>query len=205
MSKLPRVFLLSSLLIACSAVSLKGDIVNETFTDGVIESHNGTSVVWSNGGDSSWYGPGGDALLSGDYYQSGQIVHNQISSLFAVVDITTAGGTVGADYAVSSEAGFDRFEVWINGSNVFSASGIVSGNTGTFDLLSGTNTIEFRYEKDGSVSSGVDAIGIDNVEITGVVPEPTSIIFLAVLALFGIVVRQRSRTREESRMDTSQT
>ena len=193
MTKLMNLFVLFILTITFSAQSSVADIINETFTGGVIGSHNGTSVVWSDGGDASWFGPGTSGLLTGDYYESGNINDNQTSSLFVDVEIGPSGGTVGTDYSVSSEDGFDHFEVWINGSNVFSTSGTDSGNTGAFALLSGSNTIEFRYDKDNSVSAGFDAAGIDNVRITGAIPEPASAFVLTGLAsLFGIAYRRRS-------------
>ena len=193
MTKLTNLFALSILTLSVSANALVADLISESFDGGVIGSHNGTTVVWSDGGDAPWYGPGTNSLLPGDYYESGNINDNQISSLFVTVEIGAAGGVVGTDYSVSSETSFDFFELWINGSNVFSDSGTNSGNTGAFALLPGSNLIEFRFDKDGSVSVAADAAGIDNVRITNVVPEPASALLLSGLAgLFGITLRRRS-------------
>ena len=64
---------------------------------------------------------------------------------------------------VSSEAGYDKLIVTVDGNQIDEASGIVDWTYVTTELPAGNHSIRFSYEKDYSQSSGQDCAWIDNV------------------------------------------
>ncbi|HPE70241.1 MAG TPA: S8 family serine peptidase [Thermotogota bacterium] len=70
------------------------------------------------------------------------------------------------DRKVSSEDGWDFFEVYVNGVMVYNASGEEDWETITLALEAGENVIEFGYVKDSSVSEGDDTAWVANVGIS---------------------------------------
>jgi hypothetical protein len=85
------------------------------------------------------------------------------------------------DYRVSSEAGWDALEFYLNGTRLGRWSGDNGWNTFQFRVLPGLNSLEWRYSKDANFSAGPDAAFIDNVYL----PLPDSAIAarLAILPL----------------------
>ena len=85
------------------------------------------------------------------------------------------------DYRVSSEAGWDALEFYLNGSRLGRWSGELGWNTFQFRVQPGLNTLEWRYTKDANFGAGRDAAFIDNVYL----PLPDSAIAaqLAILPL----------------------
>ncbi|HPA57147.1 MAG TPA: calcium-binding EGF-like domain-containing protein [bacterium] len=68
-------------------------------------------------------------------------------------------------YAGQSESGFDKFSVYVNGSSKFETSG--DKRTWTeqcITVTAGYPTIEFRYTKDSSSSTGWDAFYVDDIK-----------------------------------------
>ncbi|XAL98521.1 PEP-CTERM sorting domain-containing protein [Phycisphaeraceae bacterium D3-23] len=173
------------------ASTAAADSIVETFDGGTINTHNGTTVVWADGGGTLPWAPGVSGLLPGDHYESGQdLDHGQTSTLNLTVMIGPSGGTLEFDYGLGSEPGFDFFRLFLDGPQIFADSGTTTSSFGPFALTPGTHVISFQYEKDQSVSSGADAVAIDNVVVTGLAPEPTS---LAMLGLGGLAVMRRRR------------
>ena len=90
-------------------------------------------------------------------------------SQFSDADVSVPPGaqTVQFWYRVSSELGFDFFVFLIDGVMQFFDSGLgVWTQSGTFDV-SNAHTITFRYLKDPSISQGLDAAFVDDVQFTG--------------------------------------
>lgn len=78
-----------------------------------------------------------------------------------------AGGTFSAYWMVSSEAGYDFFQVSVDGGAFANLGSGASGwNLYSIALSSGYHVITFRYTKDGSVNHRNDAAFIDDVSIT---------------------------------------
>ncbi len=172
---------------AAGASAFAGVDILETFDGGTINTHNGTSVQWSDNSH-PWH-PGASGMLPGDHWGSASITHSQISSLLLQVEIDAGGGFLSLDYAVSSETGFDFFQVYVDVVKVFEDSGTLhAGNFGPHALTAGTHNIEFWYRKDISVSSGLDAAALDNVRVTNVVPAPSAV---AIAGLGGLAARRR--------------
>lgn len=95
-----------------------------------------------------------------------QLVDNQFAE--ASVTITTDFETpISFYYKVSSESCCDRFYYILNGTTILNQGGEVGWTQYTGMLPVGTNTITFRYSKDGSVSSGSDTCYVDDLVIEG--------------------------------------
>ena len=97
--------------------------------------------------------------------QSGPITGSQSSSLFLPVVVSAYGGELIFDMETSTEGFFDSVEIFANGVSIADLSSINPWQNYTFPLLPGTYTIEWRYTKDGSVDSGLDAVFLDDVMI----------------------------------------
>lgn len=70
-------------------------------------------------------------------------------------------------YRVSSESGWDKLTIIVNGVIIVNA---ISGETewaqtGPINLIDGENTIHMQYRKDGSNSRGTDSGYIDKIQI----------------------------------------
>jgi len=67
-------------------------------------------------------------------------------------------------WKVSSESGYDYLEFYIDGSLQDRISGTVDWHQMMYTLPLGSNTLEWRYIKDGSISSGNDCGWVDKLE-----------------------------------------
>lgn len=130
----------------------------------------GMPAGWTVGGDAGWVVDGTRAHGGASGAHSGAIAHSQISSMTATFDVA-----VSADLAfwltTSSESGFDHLEVWVDGARQGSWSGTTAWTEVRVALGGpGTHTVEWRYDKDGSVDSGDDRVWIDDVRVLPGVP-----------------------------------
>ena len=76
----------------------------------------------------------------------------------------TGGSTVSFSYRTSTESGYDYLNVLVDGVAQGSGwSGTTSWTSTSVPISAGTHTVMFRYSKDSSVSSGSDAVWIDDV------------------------------------------
>lgn len=136
--------------------------VARTFTDG-FESGNFSALPWTFGGNAPWVVQSNSVSLGRFAARSGAIAHGQTSSLF-VSRVCPAG--VGAfDVRVSSEAEWDRLEFYVNGVFRQRWSGDAQWQTYQFAVPGGTNSFEWRYAKDFSLSAGLDAAFLDNFDL----------------------------------------
>ena len=67
-------------------------------------------------------------------------------------------------YRVSSESGYDYLRVFIDGAMAGQWSGTVAWTMASHALSAGTHTIEWRYSKDATLSTGSDRAWIDDVD-----------------------------------------
>jgi hypothetical protein len=85
--------------------------------------------------------------------------------------------TISLWYRVSSEANYDYFRILVDGTQQAQFSGTVAWTQWTMSLGAGSHTLELRYVKDGSVSSGEDNAWVDDVDLawpaasTGLCPD----------------------------------
>ena len=118
-----------------------------------------SGLVFTTDGDVQWTL---DADSSrGEVARSGAVGDNQRSSLFTEFD---GAGTLSFWWKVSSESGYDKATLFVDGVSKATASGeqawrkwsiVVSG--------SGRHRAEWRYQKDGSVAYGGDCVWLDDV------------------------------------------
>ncbi|EON6312588.1 TPA: trypsin-like serine protease [Vibrio cholerae] len=109
----------------------------------------------------------------GNELRSGAIGDSQQSEL---VIKGIPRGTLSFNYRISSEPDFDKLEVYLNGQQLGSTSGSMS-RFQTLVLPNTSNTLEFRYVKDGAIASGEDAAFISDLRhssSTSTVSETTS-------------------------------
>ena len=101
--------------------------------------------------------------------RSGGIGHSATSSV--QIDFTlVSSGSLELNYAVSSEANYDKLIVTVDGTAVLTKSGTVSWTDYSQELSAGDHTLLIQYSKDGSASSGSDACAIGKLILTGVKP-----------------------------------
>jgi hypothetical protein len=116
-----------------------------------------TSMSLSTGGDADWFNQAVTFYLDSDAAQSGAISHNQESWMQS----TVSGGAISFYWKVSSEAGYDALEFYIDGSLQDSISGSADWQQVLYTLPSGTYELKWRYVKDWSVSEGDDTGWVD--------------------------------------------
>jgi len=79
--------------------------------------------------------------------------------------INTWGGYLSFNYAVESEAGYDFFNVYVDGEKVLTASGFQPEfKSANIFLAPGEHTIVWEYAKDDSVGHNKDAVWIDDIQ-----------------------------------------
>ncbi len=117
---------------------------------------------FTTGGNRPFWGSLGTWATNGnDCATSGTITHNQTSSFSTTVNCIDQ---VTFRWNVSSEASYDFLRFYINGNEQASISGTPGWATRTFNLDPNIdNVLEWRYTKDGSVSSNLDRGFVDQI------------------------------------------
>ncbi|MCK4866272.1 MAG: hypothetical protein KAT06_12715 [Gammaproteobacteria bacterium] len=93
---------------------------------------------------------------------SGTITDDEISCTATTVSVSSF---VSFDYNVSSEVDYDYLRFYIDGVQQDSWSGTVAWANVSYTVATGSHEYKWCYTKDGSVSSGSDAVWIDNIII----------------------------------------
>jgi len=120
-----------------------------------------TTLGFATGGNEDWFYQTAISYHGGDAAQSGDISHNQESGMQTTVQ---GPGTLSFWWKVSSESGYDFLEFYVDGSRQYRFSGSVDWRQRTYATHYGSHTLEWRYAKNGSVSSGSDCGWVDKVE-----------------------------------------
>jgi hypothetical protein len=129
-----------------------------------------TSLNFTTDGDAKWFFQTAKAFFDDDAAQSGGISHNQESWMQTLVSGT---GTFSFYWKVSSEAGYDFLEFYIDGVLQDRISGSEGWQKMTYAITApGLHTLEWRYIKDNNVSEGDDSGWIDLVEWSGSTEPP---------------------------------
>lgn len=97
--------------------------------------------------------------------RSGDIGDSQVSELFLNTQVKR-GSTISFVSRVSSEAGYDLFDFYIDGRRVSRRSGSAGWLPSSFPVPAGNHVLRWVYTKDYSVSEGLDAVFIDNIRLT---------------------------------------
>ena len=139
----------------------------------------GTTIGTS--GNLPWVGQTGVSHDQADAARSGLITHSQTSSMLST---STGPGTVSFWWKVSSQLDSDLLRFYLNGTEQGRISGESNWTWRTFNLGAGTQTLEWRYSKNTSTSTGQDRGWVDEIVI----------VTNAVAALPVIAVQPVSRT-----------
>lgn len=120
------------------------------------------SKTFTQGGNADWYAT--SATSAGGTYsaRSGAIEDAQTSEL-SLTEVFNAAATVSFDYRVSSEAGYDYLDFYVDGTRQLHVSGDSGWLGASYTLDPGEHILKWLYIKDGSVGSGLDAAFIDDL------------------------------------------
>ncbi len=128
--------------------------------------------VWTTGGSPPWVGQSALSHDGQSSARSGAIADSGTTSIF--VDKAVGPGTLTFWWKVSSETNSDRLRLYVNGSEIFRISGETDWQFQTYALPSGTNSLEWRYTKNSSVSAGQDRGWVDQVQFLPIAPAITT-------------------------------
>jgi hypothetical protein len=124
-----------------------------------------TASSFTTTGDAAWFAQTAVAYFDGDAAQSGYILDGQDSVMQTTVSGTE---TVSFYWKVSSEAGYDYLEFYIDGVLQERISGSGGWHQMTYKITdSSSHTLKWRYVKDYSVSDGDDCGWVDKVQWSG--------------------------------------
>ena len=157
--------------VVSSNASLTGVFEPAAFTDD-FESGGLQYINWTTSGaavgNRPWFVQTNVVAFGRYAARSGIISGGQSSSLLLSGNFHAGSGSF--DYRVSSEANFDKLKFLMDGVELQQWSGEIGWANFAFPVSAGTHTLEWRYSKDPSVSSGLDAAFLDNVDVPLVVP-----------------------------------
>jgi methionine-rich copper-binding protein CopC len=94
--------------------------------------------------------------------ESGNISDSETSSMTRTVTLAS-DQTLTFWIRTSTESGFDYLRTFVDGTMRDQWSGTTAWTMVSYPLTAGAHTIEWRYTKDASVSSGSDAVWVDDV------------------------------------------
>lgn len=127
---------------------------DENFDTGIL------ATGWTSSGNSPWFFDNANQCQGAYSLSSGDIAHNQISSLSYAVNFTEPG-QITFWKKVSSEANYDKLFFYIDDVQQGVWSGEVDWSQESFNVTSGNHILKWSYSKDGSVDSGSDCAWID--------------------------------------------
>lgn len=125
------------------------------------------SLVWTTGGDASWFGQNGYTFDGLDAARSGVIGDSKQSWITTEV---TGPALLKFYWKVSSEKNYDYFSFLIDDFAWTSISGEFDWRQESYNIPAGGHTLKWLYTKDSILSTGLDAGFLDNVVITPVQP-----------------------------------
>jgi hypothetical protein len=154
-SRMRRILFTSILVLLISAAA---------YANGLSEALE-TCLIFETGGDADWFSQTDMAFFDGDAAdaaQSGDIGNDQVSWMQTTIH---GSGTLSFYWKVSSEAGYDYLEFYIDGVLQDKISGSADWQQMTYTITgSGLHTLEWRYVKDWSESEGEDCGWVDRLE-----------------------------------------
>jgi hypothetical protein len=149
-------------LVLVTNVSLIAEFGPMSFTDG-FESGDFSQLPWTTSGNAPWFVQT-NVVSAGQYAaRSGVIGDSQSSTL--TLTTSFGDGTGAFDVRVSSEPQFDVLDFSIDGVLQQQWSGEAAWSNYQFPLTGGTHTLTWSYVKDASLSMGLDAAFIDNLNL----------------------------------------
>ena len=138
-----------------------------TLQIGLCDALDACELSWTTGGDAPWFAQTAITADGQDAAASGTITHDESSWLETTV---TGPGTLSFYWRVSSEAGYDFLEFYIDDIRETRISGEVDWQQRTFAIGVGEHTVRWVYIKDFTVTMGADRGWLDQVRW---IPETT--------------------------------
>jgi hypothetical protein len=123
-----------------------------------------TNRTWVTGGSFGWFGQSNTTSNNADAAQSGPITHRQQSFMESVF---YGPGKLSFWWKVGSEPGYDFLRVSVNGSTIYSASGVVPWQYRIIYLTNGAHVVRWTYSKDVSLDRNGDTAWLDLVQFSG--------------------------------------
>ena len=122
-------------------------------------------LVFKTAGNAAWVEQGSVVYYGSTAAQGGDIADNQSTYL----QTTLVGpGTLSFWWKASSEANYDYLRLFVDGvSSATPISGETVWTQQTVSIAAGTHVAQWKYTKDGSLSSGSDTGWVDRVGWTG--------------------------------------
>jgi hypothetical protein len=133
--------------------------------NGVFESFetgNFSFMPWVNESPIFWTIVASGGLNNGLSARSGDITHNQTSSLYVQMNVPEPS-EISFWLKVSSEKNWDFLRFYINEDEIMKWSGAENWKKVSFPVNPGINEFRWTYTKDGSISSGDDAASLDDI------------------------------------------
>ena len=125
------------------------------------------SAAYTHGGNGNW-GAGGAVVAQGSYSARSGNINDSQSSELNLSKVFRSGATISFAYKVSSESGYDYFDVYLDDVRKFHVSGESGWTTATIPVTAGAHSLRWSYSKDYSVSEGLDAAFIDNITLPNI-------------------------------------
>ena len=143
-------------------LTVTANFVSRSFTDG-FESGDLSHLPWTTAGDAPWFVQSNIVDVGQYAARSGAISDSQSSSLILAATFTNGIGAF--DFKVSSEANWDHLNFYVDTNLVAQWSGEIGWANYTFPLTAGAHTLQWTYAKDETISLGVDAAFLDDVDL----------------------------------------
>jgi hypothetical protein len=132
-------------------------LIVEDFETGDFSAYN-----WSNSSASPWTITS-TAPNGGLYSAKSGTIGNSESTTLQITMTIAANDNISFARKISSESGYDYLKFYIDATEKGSWSGDVSWGNESYAVTPGTHTFKWTYSKDGSETSGQDAVFIDDI------------------------------------------
>ncbi len=140
-------------------VSIYPESVAETF-----ESGNFSGNSWINNGNAPWTIENAPAhVFKGSYSAKSGKIEDDASSALSITKNVITQDSIRFALKISSEAGYDFLEFYIDNTMVGRWSGTANWKVVSYVVQPGTHTFKWIYKKDFSGSNGYDAAWIDEI------------------------------------------
>lgn len=120
------------------------------------------ALPWTYTGDSLWFADSTHSAEGSWSMRSGTITHSQSTSINIVATVAI-NGYIKFHKMISSESGYDFLKFYIDSVELGSWSGAIDWAQHAFPVQAGLHIFQWKYLKDVSVNTGLDAAFIDNI------------------------------------------
>jgi len=173
---------LFSLLISSQTINAQTGGLKDSKVDATEDFETGdfSQYDWTFGGDADWFITDGFSYEGVYSAQSGDVNDYQASELILDYEVY-AEDTLSFWYKVSSEPNYDYLRFYIDGVEMDEWAGEVNWSYAEYVVSPGMHTFKWAYEKDVSISNGLDAALIDMItfppmEIEAIINSDTAVI-----------------------------